>query len=138
MKLTTANSGEACLIALKDTLPNVGAAVSMGTVTNASGGKKLQRIGNEQFVLLPEGGNHYLLPGTNYLAVVSEGRFATNDTAIGAGSADYTLTSFGPAPIRNLGLISSDEIYDTNSLEAAEVQLYQFNVSNALSMEFVR
>src|SRR5204862_5043132 len=51
------------------------------------------------------------------------------------GSADYTLTSFGPAPIRNLGLISSQEIYDTNSLEAAEVQLYQFTVSNALSME---
>lgn len=135
VKLTTTNSGEALLIALKDVLPNVGAAIHTGTVTNESGGKKLQRIGNEEFLLLPEGGASHLIAGYYYLAVVSEGRLATNASRVGTGLADYTVTSLGYAPIVDLGLISSQEIYHTNSLAAAEVQLYQFTVSNAISME---
>lgn len=135
VKLTTTNNGEALLIALKDVLPNVGALVTMGTVTNVSGGKKLQRVGNEQFLLLPEGGETHLQGGTYYLAVVSEGRFATNSANVGTGLADYTITSLGVEPVRDLGLISSQEVYDTNSLEAAETRLYSFSVSNAISMD---
>jgi large repetitive protein len=135
VKVNTTNQGEVLLIALKDAIPNVGATLLYGTVTNASGGKRMQKIWDEYFLLLPEPGQSNLIAGTYYLAVVGEGRNATNVNQVGLGLCDYTIKSMGVAPVRNLGLISSQEIYDTNSLEASEIQLYQFSVSNAISME---
>ena len=136
VKLTTSTTNsEALLIALKDTIPNVGANVTYGVVTNKSGGKKLQRAGTEHFVLLPEGGESHLEPGTYYLAVASEGGLATNSTRVGSAPVNYTVSSLGAAPIINLGHITTEEVYHTNSLEGAEFQLYQFTVSNALTIE---
>jgi hypothetical protein len=135
VKVSTTNNAEVLLIALKDVIPNVGATLLYGTVTNASGGKRMQKLGDEYFLLLPELGTNVLVPGDYYLAVVGEGRFGTNVGRVGTGLSDYTIKSMGSAPVRNLGLISSQEIYDTNSLEACEIQLYQFSVTNAISME---
>ena len=135
VKVSVTNGGEVLLIALKDAIPNVGASLTYTTVTNVSGGKRMQRISDEHFLLLPEGGTNYLAAGDYYLAVVGEGRFATNVSRVGTGLSDYTIRSMGSASVIDLGLISSQEVYHTNSLEASEIQLYQFSVSNAISME---
>lgn len=135
VKVSVTNNSEVLLVALKDVVPNVGATLLYGTVTNLSGGKRMQKTNDEHYVLLPEGNESHLHSGWYYLAVVGEGRFATNNTRVGFGVSDYTIKSIGSTPIVNLGLISSQEIFVTNSLEASEVALYQFSVSNALTME---
>jgi len=118
-------TSESLLIVLKDSLPNVG-ALSSSTITN-SGGRKMQQIGDEQFLLLPELGQTNLTPGTYYLAVVGEGELVTSASAIGSGGGGFTVTSIGEAPINNLGVFTNSDVRVTNSLSAGETAIYQFN-----------
>ncbi len=122
----TVTTGEAMLACLKDTVPNVGALLNT-TVTN-SGGRKMQRAGDEHFVLLPSPGQTNVTPGWYYLAVVAEGEGITNITRIGTGTSSYTLTSLGQAPITYLGDVGLVDRVDTNTLGGGEVRIYQFNV----------
>ncbi|MGA2866234.1 MAG: pre-peptidase C-terminal domain-containing protein [Verrucomicrobiota bacterium] len=117
---------ESLLLVSKDTLPNVGASASF-TITN-SAGRKMQKIGDEQFLLLPDSGQSNLSTGAYYLAVVGEGQAVTNATQIGDGGGSFTLTSVGEAPTNYLGDINNTDILVTNSLSGGEVGLYQFNV----------
>lgn len=126
VKLTPTN-GEAMLMVQKDFLPNVDGNES-ASVTNANGGKRMQKIGNEHFALLPPDGETNLIPGTYYLAVVSEGNAPDyNIGAIGSGSADFTLRSVGPLAVQNLGTLAGD-LRATNSLEGGELRAYEFTV----------
>jgi hypothetical protein len=125
VKLSSPDS-ESLLIVSKDTLPNVGASSSV-TITN-SPGRKMQKIGDEQFLLLPDSGQTNLTLGTYYLAVVGEGVAVTGATMIGGGGGGFTLTSVGPASITSLGSISDSDILVTNSLQGGEAALFQFSV----------
>ncbi len=122
----SATSGESLLMALKDTLPNVGASLSF-SLTN-TGGRKMQKIGDEQFLLLPQPGEDRIASGVYYLAVTSEGQNATNLNNIGTDSSAFTLSSQGEIPITNLGQVGASDLVDTNSLAGGETRVYQFNV----------
>ncbi len=118
--------GENLLAVLKDTLPNIGAALNT-TATN-SGGRKLQKIGDEQFLLVPPAGLDRLFPGSYYLAVVGEGQPGTNLTQIGPGTSSYRITSVGEAPTTYLGTLGGADLLDTNTLNGGESRIYTFNV----------
>ncbi|MBC8097544.1 MAG: PPC domain-containing protein, partial [Akkermansiaceae bacterium] len=122
----SATNGESLLMALKDTLPNVGASVNFN-LTN-SGGRKMQKLGDEQFLLLPQPGQDRIASGVYYLAVTSEGQNATNQNNIGTDSSSFTLSSLGEIPITNLGEVGGVDLVDTNSLAGGETRIYQFNV----------
>ena len=133
VRLSTTN-GEAMLVALKDTLPNVLATPNGSTLLN-SAGRKMQKLGEEYFLLLPPPGSSNLTAGTYYLAVVGEGT-APAAGRVGPGTTDFTLTSVGPSPIRNLGVIGFLDLVETNSLAGGDAQIYQFTVPpGTLSME---
>ena len=122
----SATNGESLLIVLKDSLPNVGALLT-SSVTN-SGGHKMQKQGDEQYLLLPSAGQDRLTPGCYYLAVVSEGQNATNLTRIGTATSSATLSCVGEVPPTYLGDVGAGELADTNSLLGGDTRFYQFNV----------
>jgi hypothetical protein len=121
-----ATSGESLLMVLKDTLPNVGAALNT-SITN-SGGRKMQKLGDEEFALFPYPGQEWLLPGDYFLAVASEGQGVVNASRIGYGSSSYTITSAGEIPVAHLGDLANGELVATNALKGGQVCVYQFNV----------
>ena len=65
------NVGESLLMLQKDALPNVGAGGYAPTYLY--GGRKMQKAGNEQYLMMPSSGQSNIVAGTYYLAVASEG-----------------------------------------------------------------
>src|ERR1035441_7310018 len=84
------NSGESLLMLQKDALPNV--AADGYAPTYLYGGRKMQKAGNEQYLLMPSSGQSNLVAGTDYLAVASEG-MNPNYPYLGTNSSFYTLRS---------------------------------------------
>ena len=81
----------------------------------------MQKTGNEHYVFLPQNGQISLAPGTNFLAVASEGMVTTNfSTRIGTGSSAYVLESRGELPTVDLGVIENTESLYPDSLEGGE------------------
>jgi hypothetical protein len=117
--------GEALLAAAKDTIPNV-LVTPNGSLTNSTG-RKMQKAGDEYFLLLPPTGASSVLPATYYLAVVGEGNSPLPDQ-IGLGDSDFTITSIGAAPIKNLGQLGFTDLLETNSIAGGDTQIYQFQV----------
>ncbi|MGZ5568463.1 MAG: InlB B-repeat-containing protein, partial [Limisphaerales bacterium] len=124
-------SGEAMLVALKDVVPNIVAASTFSSTNGTSPGRKMQKINDEFFVLQPAPGQTNLAPGTYYLMAVAEGLNATNNLRIGTSNSTFTITSYGPLPITDLGPLTSD-IYTNISLGGGETVAYQFSVSAAI------
>jgi hypothetical protein len=118
-------TGEALLLASQYTLPNI-MALQTFNMTNTCG-QKMQKFGDEYFLLLPPPGTNVLTPGRYYLTVVSEGQGPTA-TKIGDGPVDFTLYSVGAAPIKNLGQLGVTDVVETNTLAGGDTQLYQFTV----------
>ena len=127
----TASAGECLLVVQKEALPNVGAANV--APTSLSGGRKLQKTGHEQYVLLPAAGASNLVAGTYYLGVVGEGMHPANN-ASGTNASAYTLTSFGGLDVINLGSLdntgATDLSRDDNN-QGGEVKAFQFTVPAA-------
>jgi hypothetical protein len=128
-RLRTTN-GESMLLIASNSLPNVFTGTASGL------GKAMQKTGNEQYINLAANNQLFLPPGTNYLAVVSEGQNATNAARIGTGTSSYVLESRGALLPLDLGTASSTELRHTNALESGEVCAYQFTVpSETTSIE---
>ncbi|MFO1476310.1 MAG: hypothetical protein U1F98_06630 [Verrucomicrobiota bacterium] len=122
------NSGESLLMLQKDYLPSVSAGG--GAPYNVSGGRKLQKSGNEQYLLMPAYNQSNIVAGTYYLAVAAEGQNPYNST-IGSNSSSFTLHSYGVQGVTNLGAVDPTgvtEILVTNSSEAGQLSTFQFNV----------
>lgn len=83
LRLTTL-SGEAMLVALTNRVPNVLSE------------KRVSKAGKEQFVLLPPPGQSFLMPGTNFLAVIGEGLNPPDNTRIGTILSTYLLQTLNP------------------------------------------
>ena len=103
---------------------------------------KVQKSGDEYFVLLPENDEEFIPAGDYYLMVVSEGQDpgSLNGSTIGEGNSSVTLHSLGEAPITEFGdalalagVINSAEVY-----EAGEVDLFTFDVPAGLQALEVR
>lgn len=120
-----ATSGESLFIASQGTLPNLVAATTFN-MTNSCG-HKMQKFGDEYFLLLPPPGTNVLTPGRYYLTVVSEGQ-APSTTRIGTGSSEFTISSLGVAPIRDLGQLGVTDVVEANTLAGGDTQIYQFSV----------
>ncbi len=121
----TVRAGEGMMAIGKGTIPNVLVAGN-GSLTNSSG-RKVQKLGDEHFLLLPPAGTNVLSPGTYYLAVVAEGN-SPQAGRTGSGNSDFTIVSQGPAPVRDLGQISAADLTEAGTLAAGDTQLYRFTV----------
>jgi hypothetical protein len=125
-------SGEAMLMLQKDYLPNVVAGGS--SPTTVSGGRALQKSGNEQYLLLPPAGQSVIPGGTYYVAVASEG-MNPRSGYYGSNSCNFTLTSYGAISYTNVGNVNPVDIVRSNSLQAGEISVYQFTVTNSPALE---
>lgn len=124
--------GEAMLVVLSNHVPNV----DSGRLSGALNGKFMQKAGNEHYLLLPLVGQTNIIPGTYYLAAVSEGVNPASATRIGSGNTTFTVTSVGNTSVNDLGTIGATDILITNTLEGGESQMYQFNIpANAPAIE---
>ncbi|MBI5384190.1 MAG: LamG domain-containing protein [Verrucomicrobia bacterium] len=119
VKLST-NAGEVLLFARKELLPGVG-----GT------GARMQKDGDEHYLLLPDYGQTNLTAGTYYLTVVGEGNDPINGGCVGTNTCNFTLTSFGALAFTNLGVLDASGATDlvrTNGQEGGEIKAFQFMV----------
>lgn len=121
--------GEALCVVQKTAIPSF--EQYGDTVLQFSGGFRLQSVGNEHFLLLPENGQTLVPAGTYYVAVVSEGENPDpSQGLIGDGDGDYVLTSLGALPVVALGDtgLGTAELVLPDALEGGEIKAYQFQV----------
>jgi hypothetical protein len=135
-RLRLANiSGESLLAVQKDALPNISA--DGNAPTSLYGGRKLQKAGNDQYLLLPNPGQTNIPAGTYYLLVASEGVNPSPPT-IGSNSCSYVLTSYGIQTVTNLGVVGTSDILSTNNLQGGENALYRFSIPSSTNAVEVR
>jgi hypothetical protein len=136
--------GDALLLVQQDYLPNV---VSDGSALpnfnygfeELYGGIKLEKAGNEHYLLLPGNGQTNIPPGDYYLGVVSQGVNPTGQD-IGSNTTAYVLSSLGPLPMTNLGTVfpGNDLIVNLANVEGGDVLAFQFTVPSNLWSSIVR
>jgi hypothetical protein len=130
------NVGETLLMLQKDFLPNI--AAGGAPAYNVSGGREMQKTGNEQYLMLPPPSQSNLVAGTYYVAVASEGMNPSGGY-LGTNSSSYTLTSFGVLGVANIGTVDATgatDILVTNSSEAGQLAAFQFVVpTNTLGLQ---
>ncbi|MCX6925715.1 MAG: hypothetical protein NT154_21260, partial [Verrucomicrobia bacterium] len=120
-------NSDALLLIRKDGLPNFGAALTT-SATNLAG-CKLQKLGDEHFVLLPSPPNSNILAGSYYLGVVSEG-MSPSGSRIGSNTCAYALQSIGNLPVMNLGTVETNYYYEQDMVQPGGSTLaFEFNVA---------
>ncbi len=125
------NGGDSCLVVLREALPNITALDSTSSTNISSAGRRMKKIGDEQFLLLPAPGQSYIPAGTYYLAAVSEGANASASDRVGTAPSQFTLTSEGEflaEELGEVGEVGAGDITVSRSLEGGEVKLYRFTV----------
>lgn len=123
------SSGDALMALSRNFLPNI-TATTTGSVTNqSSAGRKVQKSAtspDEYFLQLS--GGPLIFPGPHYIVVASEGQaVVTNLTRIGSSNAVFTLTSIGEAPIIDLGMLETNDIFFTNTIAGGDSDILAFN-----------
>jgi hypothetical protein len=103
------------------------------------GGFEMNKVGDQQYLMMPVSGLTNIYAGTYYLAVVSEGVNPGGST-IGSNSSSYILGSYGSLNITNMGTVDPTGVTDlleTNGLsKSGQICAYSFAVpSNTLSLE---
>ena len=103
------------------------------------GGFEMNRVGDQQYLMMPEYGGTNIRAGTYYLAVVSQGQNPSGST-IGTNSSTYTLGSYGSLTVTNIGTADptgNTDLLTTNGLsKAGQISAYSFSVPpNTLSLE---
>ena len=131
-KLRLANgTGESMLLVQQNYLPNVGGGTTPATRTG--GGYRVQKVGHEHYVLLPEPGQTTIPAGVYYVLVASEGEFPSGSGGtgrLGTNVCSYLLQSVGPLVPEDLGEIGLDGVLHTVSqLEAGDLRAYRFSLS---------
>lgn len=126
--------GESSLYIRKDSPPTTGqtplgyCSPGLSTGENKDKVTRLQKTGDEYFVLLPEENNTVVTAGTYYLMVVSEGQNPSGST-IGSGTSSAVLHSLGEADVINLGALpQTGEIEQSGGYAAGDSLFYQFTV----------
>jgi hypothetical protein len=105
------------------------------------GGFEMNRLGDQQYLMMPNNYyySNYVVAGTYYLAVVSEGVNPISDT-IGSNSSSYVVGSYGSLVVTNIGTVDptgNTDLLETNGLSrAGQMCAYSFSVPlNTLSLE---
>lgn len=131
----TTNFGDSFFALQKDALPNIGTSDGLHPVTG-NGGRRVKKLGNENYTLLPAANQSNLVAGTYYVAYVSEGMNPTT-TRAGTNESSGTLASVGTIGTVDLGTLSSGaDIMRAESLSGGEVRVFQFFVDpGVLSMQ---
>jgi hypothetical protein len=88
MELNT-NMGDALLIAQQDFLPSVAAGPYPPYAL--AGGRRMDKLGNEQYLMMPQTGETNIVAGTYYLAVVSEGIGPVLNSTLGINASSFTV-----------------------------------------------
>ncbi|MGZ5567011.1 MAG: hypothetical protein ACXWKG_08365, partial [Limisphaerales bacterium] len=109
----TPTAGEAMLVVSTNRIPNIESE------------KRMQKLGKEQYVLLPLPGQTNLIAGDYYLVVVGEGLNATNSSRISTGACSYVIESLGAMQEIDLGPFESD-IVTSDTLQGGESKAYHF------------
>jgi hypothetical protein len=138
LRATATDGGELLLLVHGDRVP------SSFTHPHARGdgiGHKMQKLGREFYLLLPDEGQGFLVSRTNYLAVISEGHDPVDNSTIGTNAVSYILESLGEAPVTDLGLVpdvGAGIISDHFTLEGGDIRLLRFALSNAVESIEIR
>ncbi|MGC3957327.1 MAG: hypothetical protein QM813_05020 [Verrucomicrobiota bacterium] len=124
LKLSVTN-GEAALLIAKEVIPNIAAAGNAPTMVNA--GRKLQKLGDEHYLLMPPSGQPNLTAGTYYLGVLSEGMNPSPvQERYGSNAVSYVLSSLGPLTPVNIGTLSGADLVYSNTAAPGEIKAFQF------------
>ena len=135
------NLGDALLVIQENALPN--SAGGGYPPYDLDGGYEMNRVGDQQYLMMPIYGQTNIVAGTYYLAVMSQG---TNSipaySTIGGGSSSYVLGSYGSLNITNIGTVDPTgmtNLLETNGLsKAGQICAYSFSVpSNTISIEVI-
>ena len=129
------NVGESLMMLQESALPNVVAGGQAPYTLN--GGRKMQKAGNEQYLMMPVSGQSNIIAGTYYIGVASEG-MNPSGSYLGTNSSSFTLRSYGVEPVTNLGPVGAIDLLSTNSLRGGQNALYQFRVPNGTPAVEVR
>lgn len=121
----TGTSGESMMVALRGFVPSIDMNVPTASLAN---GKGMQKLGNDHFLLLPGANQPFVTSGTNYFAVAGEGVNPPAATRIGTGSSSFVFESQGVVAPEDLGLLTSEDIFQPGSVEGGESRVYQFQV----------
>ncbi|HUA66043.1 MAG TPA: hypothetical protein VME24_09355 [Alphaproteobacteria bacterium] len=133
------NQGQSILLIqdswLPDSSPNNGSAWSL------SGGRVMAKTGDQQYLMMPYtvSDPSNVVAGTYYLAVVSEGQ-NPGGSYTGSGTSGFTLHSWGPISVTNLGTVdpsgATDLVVTNPDLPAGQFSTYSFTVPpNTLALE---
>lgn len=147
----SALTGELLLKVQQQYLPNSRYVSPYGRVRAGYGGQLAMKPGNEEFMLLPQNSGEFaegltLTPGTNYVAVVSQGvsfpdgtYYDTPGGGWGAGTTSYVLSS-GSEPVTSLPntLSYGNDLQLTASQAGGTMKFYQFNVPTGIASIEVR
>ncbi len=99
---------------------------------NISWMPRLQKAGDEHYLLLPESGETRIPAGRYYLMVVSEGQ-APSGSYVGTGTSSAILHSLGAEVVPSLGsLPPGDSLEQLNSYDAGEVHPYRFDIPSGI------
>ena len=133
LRVTPDAGGELLLVLNSDVMPN-----SYGN-PYVPFSRQMQKPGKELFTWFPTDGNLFLPPGTNYLAVVSEGAGPVGGV-IGTNNVTYRIESLGEVPVVDLGILplAGPPISQHISLDGAEVKLFRFTTTNLIPSVEVR
>ena len=126
VKLAPTGSGEALLVVHPDAVPP-------SLYFWNSPAQVMQKPGNEIYSRFASQDSVFLQPGTNYLAVVSEGIAPAHALTTGTGNVAYTLRS-GTVPVSDLGVLPLDgpPILRHVALEGGEVKLFRLRLTNTI------
>jgi large repetitive protein len=96
-------------------------------------GQVMQKPGIEQFTRFADEGQVFLPPGTNWLAVWSEGVAPTDGSHTGSNNVTYRIESLGSVPVVDLGGLppNGPAIAQTVTMAVGEVKLFRFTLSNS-------
>ena len=122
-----ADVGEGLMVVRQGGLPNYGAGLI--APTNLAGAR-LQKLGDEHFLMLPYPPSSNIVAGTYYVGVVSEG---VNPLAPRSGSNTFNFTMKSEGPIVSLNLGSLDplgqvRLTSDQAQDAGETHAFNFNV----------
>jgi hypothetical protein len=137
------NLGQSILVIQKGSLP----AFNNGDYPawQLSGGRVMSKTGDQQYLMMPysSGAPSNVVAGIYYLAVVSEGQNPDiGFSRIGTNFSNFTLHSWGPATVTNLGVVdptgSTDLVATNPDCPAGQFSSYSFTVPpNTLALEVI-